>query len=344
MALENARPVPTLRQTDFLAHRFSGDMILDRDLCTAHMLTLDDYLDAHDYDSTKPDDFPTILRTFKRSLQGQARLWIEGKTFRSYDDLKDAFITRFSNSKSSYAHVKEFNSLTMTDGESAEAFLQKVRQSAAQIGYGDVQVRDKFLDSLPPKCRAAILMSGPDKLTSDDIASKAQLFIDIQTDDHSTTKELTFATQSEIDRLRDDLNSLKLNDAPDQTRGRTRHRGRGPHSRSVSAGRSHERSAGRSPYRNDRPPNKDHYTRSPYRNDRAPNYRHNDRRAIICNYCFIPGHVWRQCRKRQRDIETRGHQQQYYHHDQQQQQHQQYYHHEQQQQQTYYNRPQRRDC
>ena len=131
--------------------------------------------------------------------------------------------------------------------------------------------------------------------------------------------ELTFATQSEIDRLRNDLNSLKLSDAPDQTRGR------GPHSRSVRAGRSRERSAGRNLYRNDRPPKNDHYTRSPYRNDRAPHYRHNDRRTIICNYCLIPGHVWRQCRK-WRDIAHQ--QQQYFHHDQQQQQ------------QAYYNRPQ----
>ena len=38
----------------------------------------------------------------------------------------------------------------MSEGESAEAYLQKVRQSIFRVGYGETQIRDKFLDSLPP--------------------------------------------------------------------------------------------------------------------------------------------------------------------------------------------------
>ena len=82
---------PNLRQTDFLPARFSGAR-LARDDSTAHFLTFADYLDAHDIDTTDANQLPTIVQTFKRTLQGQARLWIDKLTFRTYDDLKDSFI------------------------------------------------------------------------------------------------------------------------------------------------------------------------------------------------------------------------------------------------------------
>ncbi|XP_071501180.1 uncharacterized protein [Diadema antillarum] len=325
----------TLRQTDFLPARFSGDK-LDRDDATAHMLTFLDYLDAHNIDVTKPTSFDQILKTFKRTLQGQARLWIDGQTFKTFSDLREAFVRRFSPAKSDFANVHDFNTLHLTDGESTEAFLQRLRVAASYIDYGETQIRHRLLDSLPHDCRAAVLMSASTTTqTCDEIATKAQLYLDIQKDKQPMTKDLTFATQSEIDRLKDDLNSLKL-DTLDQTRGRTRDRGRGPpHSRSSSRGRKREHSAGRSPYRSDRQyTNNRHrsHTRSPHPNDRVPHYtRRNDRRSIICDYCLIPGHVWRQCRKRLRDIDMRAQQQQ------QQQQH--YYHSQHQHQQHYDQQP-----
>ena len=111
---------PNLRQTDFLPARFSGAR-LDRDDSTAHFLTFADYLDAHDIDTTDASQLPTIIHTFKRALQGQTRLWVDKLTFTNYDDLKDSFIRRFSTAKSTYTHVRDFYTLTMTDGESTEA-------------------------------------------------------------------------------------------------------------------------------------------------------------------------------------------------------------------------------
>ena len=104
MASPSTPTFPTLRQTDFLPNRFSGDTI-DRDRCTAHILTFQDYLDAHDYDASDAAQLHTIIKIFKRSLQGQARLWIDGKAFDSFDALKSAFIGRLSGTKSKYAHV-----------------------------------------------------------------------------------------------------------------------------------------------------------------------------------------------------------------------------------------------
>ncbi|XP_063965553.1 uncharacterized protein LOC135156639 [Lytechinus pictus] len=278
------RPTPPLRQTDFLPNRFSGDKI-DRDLCTAHFLTFEDYLDAHDFNPTDPSQFTDVLRTFKRSLQGQARLWIEGQTFSNYQGLKSSFIGRFSGTKSTYAYVREFNDLAMTTDESAEMYLQRVRQAAARIGYGETQIRDKVLSSLPHKCRSAIIMSLPETAGSDEIAAKAQCFLDLN-DCSATRTEVSFSTQDEILQLRDEIHSLKIQ--RDDRRNRPRSRDRTW--RSGSRSRERSTSAGRSPYRTDNRPSQ------------RPNH---DKRRTICDYCLIPGHVWRACRIRQRDMEER---------------------------------------
>ncbi|XP_030839275.1 adenylate cyclase, terminal-differentiation specific-like [Strongylocentrotus purpuratus] len=298
----------TLRSTDFLPSRFTGDR-LNRDDSTAHFLTFDDYLDAHDVDSTDRDQFPTILRTFRRTLQGQARLWIDGLTFSTYTDLKDAFVRRFSPAKSSYSHVRDFNTMTMTDGESAEAFLQRLRLTATYIDYGETQIKHRLLDSIPDDCRAAILMSAsaPD-LSADEIAAKAQLFLDLRQDTTRQTKELTFSTQTDIDDLRQQLNALKTSNATDNENDR----GRPPHrrpstptrtSRSASADQTHrdhyqQTRQDRSHDRN-RDLNSDRRGKSPYRREQT----YNQRPRMVCNYCYFPGHVWRDCRRRLRDEE-----------------------------------------
>ena len=278
---------PTLRQTDFLPNRFSGD-IIDRDQCTAHILTFEDYLDAHDHDHTDAQQLATIVKIFKRSLQGQARLWIDNKTFASYTELKAAFISRFSGTKSKYAHVQEFSAITMRAGESAEIYLQRIRQAAARIGYGETQIRDKFLSTLPAKCRTAILLSLPDTADSEQIANRAQCYLDLDVDT-STQREVTFSAQTdEINKLREEIAAIKVDAS--KFRGRSRERN------SRSPGRRQDRSSSDGRSRN----------RSPYFRDNTSNSRqHRPRRKIICDYCLIPGHKWRDCRKRQRDLSSR---------------------------------------
>ena len=63
------------------------------------MITFQDYLDAHNIDVTKSTELDRILKTFKRTLQGQAQLWIDGQTFPTFNDLRDTFIRRFSPAK-----------------------------------------------------------------------------------------------------------------------------------------------------------------------------------------------------------------------------------------------------
>lgn len=291
-----------IRQTDFLPTRFTGDK-LDRDRCTAHILSFDDYLDAHDIDHTKPDNFQTILKFFKRTLQGQARLWINDLTFTDYDDLKLKFIRRFSPAKSTFAHAHDFNNLTMTHGESTEAFLHRLRQTANYIHYGETQIKHKLLDSLPTDCRTTILMSTDPNTTCDEIAAKAQLYFDLKSNAKTTKNELSFSAQSEIDSIKEQINALKLDLKSDQTENQNR---RPPTPRPRSTERSSSRDRDRRQNSHDRQHDANgRRGRSPYRND------HHDRRPRsrsrprpTCFYCHIPGHVWRECRKRLRDAST----------------------------------------
>ncbi|XP_072170183.1 uncharacterized protein [Diadema setosum] len=236
----------TLRQTDFLPTKFSGDR-LDYNDCTAHILTFEDYLDAHDIDSDNAGNLTTILKTFKRTLEGQARLWIDKLTFTTYDDLKTAFTRRFSPAKSTFARVTDFNTMTMTDGESVETFLQRLRQTASYIDYGEKQIKDRLLAALTPDCRAAILMASPTSTTTpDEIAAKAQLFIDLRTDT-TPTKEVTFATQDDVDLLSEEISSLRFKTEQKDSRGRRRNR----HSQHNDSDRSTSRSASRTRHRDD---------------------------------------------------------------------------------------------
>ena len=334
---------PNLRQTDFLPARFSGAR-LDRDDSTAHFLTFTDYLDAHDIDTTDANQLPTIVQTFKRTLQGQARLWIDKLSFTNYDDLKDSFIRRFSPAKSTYTHVRDFNNLTMTDGESTEAFLQRLRLTASYIDYGETQIRHRLLDSLPDDCRAAILVSAStadiSKLPNDAIAAKAQLYLDLKTNSTTRTKDLTFSAQSEIDDLREQINSLKVTHTSDDTRGRiqTRRPATPRPSNSRSASRDRDRRHDHSRDRQ-RDTSYDRRGRSPYRHDNRDR-RPRSRPRLTCYYCNIPGHIYRECRKRLRDAARAPPPQPYDHRPAYNPYQQHHHHHQRQQQQQQYQAPQ----
>ena len=250
---------PPLRQTDYLPSRFDGNS-RDHDLAVAHFLTFRDYLEAHGLQNpANAAAVNNIISIFKRSLQGQARIWIEGKAFADVEALRTAFIGRFSPSNSQVAKVKEFENITFTQGDSAEIHLQKVRKAADRAGYGDIQIRDKFLSSLPEKCRAAVVMSVPEDAGIQDLVSRAQTYLDLQLDDVGL-KEVTFAaasTDSDMDALKEQLNKLQL----EVQRGRQKNRS--PESRRPRSGK------------------------------------------LICDYCLVPGHKWRECRKRKGDLERR---------------------------------------
>ena len=70
-----------LRATDFLPSKFHGGMI-NSDLARAHFLAFTDYLYAQGIEEPE-NQVQSLVETFQRTLEGQARLWIEGQIFES---------------------------------------------------------------------------------------------------------------------------------------------------------------------------------------------------------------------------------------------------------------------
>ena len=169
-----------LRSTDFLPKRFQGDTI-DGDLARAHFLAYTEYLEAHELDNPADDAaFQAIVAIFKRTLHGTARIWIEGKVFQDLANLRTSFLARFSESSSHYALTRQFSELKYVSGDTAEAFLASIRKIALLLGYTELQVRDKFLNSLPGDCRSAVLMSIDQNANIDVLVEKVQCYFDLQ--------------------------------------------------------------------------------------------------------------------------------------------------------------------
>lgn len=283
-----------LNVTDFLPRRFDGSVV-DSNTSTAHFLCFYDYLEAHLlHDPENIDEVEAVVARFKRTLCGEARLWIEGKRFDNLQQLKDKFITRFSERKSHFAHYSAFNDISFNDDKSVECHLQHIRQAADAINYGEEQVRDKFLSTIPARCRAAVIMATTPDTTNDELAHKAQQFLDLDKGGNPN-KEVAFINQdaqSEIHALREEIKSLKLQN-------------------SVQRGRSPHRESGRGRFDSSRSQSRDKRSGSRRRSaSRASQNRNQSHRKIICDYCLIPGHAWRVCRKRQRDLQRKQNQRQ----------------------------------
>lgn len=329
-------PAPRLRPTDFLPKPFSGEVI-EYDICHAHFLSFFDYLLAHDLDDPGNDvaALANINTLFRTTLVGKARLWAEGKVFNNIQNLRDEFLQRFSPSHSNFGNVKYFNSLRHTPGDSAEQTLNKIRLAAQRINYGNQQIRDKFLQSLPDKCQAAVIMSAPPDANAQVLAQRAQQYFDFSPEDvvssSSAAKQVTFdqvhlsqileptlaqtnvlsELSQQVAQLQSDLNSLKLNSVSNDQSVNYHHsqsqdrRSSSPYPPSPGEHVSrqshrHRSSSGdRDHYKNRSNSRSRGYSRSPYRGHQSNSrYRSNQspRRSYFkCHFCGKPGHKWRDC-------------------------------------------------
>ncbi|KAJ8048398.1 hypothetical protein HOLleu_00693 [Holothuria leucospilota] len=285
---ENATPAPSLRQTDFLPARFSGNELND-DECLAHFLAFEDYLEAHKVNTEDPNNFSNVINTFKRTLGGSARLWLEGKNFTNVSELKQNFLACFSKHKSYISHVQSFNNISYVKDHSADQHLSKIERAASKLGYDNSQVRDKLLTSLPQECRAAILMYLPHDAPTKDIVANAQCYFDLE--------EIHASLQTSSHPENNDLQSRLSRSPSRRSSPRPRlNRYRSPF-RSPSFHRDH-RSSSRSRTRNYSP--RRHNSRS---TNRSSSRSRDNKRTVICFYCNKPGHIQRNCLLRRAHIE-----------------------------------------
>ena len=274
-----------LRSTDFLPKRFHGDVI-NADLARAHFLAFTDYLEAHELlDPVDDDAFQAVVSTFKRTLHGTARIWIEGKVFQDLANLRASFLARFSESSSHYALTRQFTELQYVPGDTAEVFLASIRKLALLLGYTDLQVRDKFLNALPGDCRSAVLMSTDRDAAIDELVQKAQCYLDLQkyssadnssqaTGSASATADSALPTQTQSSEISDLCNKI---DSLLDTRARQ------PAKQADTSSSSRQRYNSRdSRQRGSR---------------RSPQEGSNNRFPFtgVCFYCNTPGHKARDC-------------------------------------------------
>ena len=191
-------------------------------------------------------------------------------------DLKRRFIEHFSGVHSREASVAAFRSIVYKPGESLESYMGRIKPLAERLGYQGELVKDQFLHGLSYDVKVAVSMAGCDTIEGMVIA--AQRFVDLQTG-RASTREVTFAVneteavRSEIENMREDLRSLRVDNDRKKREDSGFSRGRRRPNAGVSPNRWAKRPSGQAS------------------------------RTGRCNYCNEQGHFWRQCRMLAMDME-----------------------------------------
>jgi len=113
-------PGTTLRFKEFFASKFNGTRVSSP---YAHIFCFTDYCGMHGAELTSDE---LKIERFKFTLEGKARLWVEGKQFTSFDELAEAFTGRFSGISSRNGAIESFNRTRLEPGEKVEEYLQRL--------------------------------------------------------------------------------------------------------------------------------------------------------------------------------------------------------------------------
>ncbi|KAK6178666.1 hypothetical protein SNE40_011193 [Patella caerulea] len=185
--------------------RFDGN-IIDRDNARAHTLSFEDYLYQTDI-SPEDGDLEHVVRLFKQSLKGSARLWVENRDFDSYASLKEQFINKFSTTKTTLGLFSQYSSLQYDCSLSPLDNLERITKLASQLDYNASQIRDKFISVLPNNCKQSVIMVSSDDTPVEILAAKAQRYFDVSSSvPSSTAKEVSFS----MSELQDEVSNLTL--------------------------------------------------------------------------------------------------------------------------------------
>ena len=116
-----------------------------------HLLRTNDWMNTHDF----PDD--QKIRRFCLTLSGEARLWYETlntqKQQLDWAGLQECFrqqYSKFGNTREQYFHAwRSFYFDEATD--TIDRYIQKVKQVAALLNYGEPQILELFKNTLPSR-------------------------------------------------------------------------------------------------------------------------------------------------------------------------------------------------
>ena len=127
---------------------FSGKPEEDAEV---HLLRTNDWMTTHDF----PDD--QKVRRFCLTLLGEARLWYEMLNAQQqqldWAGLQESFrqqYSKFGNTREQYFHAwRSFHFDEATD--TIDGYIQKVKQVAALLNYGEPQILELFKNTLPSR-------------------------------------------------------------------------------------------------------------------------------------------------------------------------------------------------
>ena len=310
-----------LRPIDLLPPYFDGD-ILDHELSTSWFMSFTDYLRSHNLHQPADDAaLQNVIRLFKCRLTKHARIWAEDRHFANIDDIRTQFLARFSPTHSEFANVKFFEDIKYKPGDTAHQHLCHIRMAAARIGYNEAQIRNKLLQTLPPDCQRAVIMSIQPDADANAVADAAQRFLDLC----PKTPTVSFQTQNQDQvfaaQLHDVITRLDALDAKMDAAHHAR-----PNPDDENEGHAYSRSP--RPERRTAPSprrrrSRDRYDSEDRRRDAYARYDSQDRRHDAyarsssrdrgrpvysrrpnCHFCGKPGHFWRYCFRLQQQMST----------------------------------------
>ena len=144
-------PVPMANNQLNWSHfrpEFSGKPEEDRE---AHLLRTNDWMTIHDF----PED--QKVRRFCLTVTQEARLWYESLNIQqqqlTWQVLQDRFrqqYSKFGNTSKQYFHA--WRSFQFEEATNIiDSYIQKVKQVAALLDYGDLQILELFKNTLPSR-------------------------------------------------------------------------------------------------------------------------------------------------------------------------------------------------
>ena len=304
----NPNPLPDQPSTPMVNNQlnwshFKPDFLGKPEDVEAHLLRTNDWMTTRDF----PED--QKVRRFCLTLLGEARLWCETLNIQqqqlNWAGLQERFrqqYSTFGNTREQYFHMwRSFQFDEATD--TIDGYIQKVKQVAALLDYGETQILELFKNTLP--CRLYYMLYQIDNLrvavetakrllTKEQMDKKAgksttspfmQVSLGSSKSKDKMEKKVSFSTVEAMERTTDSIERLasvmdkmdtKLDRREDQYRPRVyQGRGRGCSYRQNNYG-SRNRSYSRDWYQNNYRGRKNYNKSGGNRNYRS-NYRNNSR-------------------------------------------------------------------
>jgi hypothetical protein len=171
-ALENQREgaANNLKVTDLMPDPWGSTKDGDPE---SHCLRFESYANVHGY----ADDQSKII-WFQATLKGDALNWLTAENnYRTWADLRRAFIAEFENQPSRNVAIGNFRNLSWNGTERASTYLQRLKKAARIIEADDAEIMVQFEIGLPKAVKLFFGATNPTSLK--DMTQTLQKYLEL---------------------------------------------------------------------------------------------------------------------------------------------------------------------